>query len=192
MSRSQTGRRGHAGLYKVHEAITPGSCVRQEKRRSTVMNPSRLGIAAGAIVLAMGLATSSASAASAVAAPKPTVSFSFAQQTIDSGAHTKLTYSGRNLPSRSGIFLQLAYGTPTQWYFAEPLSGTAGTATLPGLPAGLYEFRLVVEQGITVVAISQARYLSVVQPGGCGILCDILDSLGSAIGAVITWLLSLF
>jgi hypothetical protein len=157
--------------------------------------PAGLATAATAFVLAAGLAMSSASAASAVtaaAAPAPTISFSFAQQGIDSGAHAKLTYSGRNLPARSGIFLQLAYGTPTHWYFAESLSGTAGTTTLPGLPAGLYEFRLLAEQGITVVAISPARYLSVLQPRDCGILCSILGALGGVVGAIITWLLSLF
>jgi hypothetical protein len=154
--------------------------------------PAGLATAATAFVLAAGLGMSSASAASAAAAPAPTISFSFAQQAIDSGAHAKLTYSGRNLPARSEIFLQLAYGTPTQWYFAESLSGTAGTMTLPGLPAGLYEFRLLAEQGITVVAISPARYLSVVQPRDCGILCSILGALGGVVGAIITWLLSLF
>jgi len=166
--------------------------------------PAGLATAATAFVLAAGLAMSAASAASAAtdaptasavsaaAAPAPTISFSFAQQAIDSGAHAKLTYSGRNLPARSEIFLQLAYGTPTQWYFAESLSGTAGTTTLPGLPAGLYEFRLLAEQGIAVVAISPARYLSVVQPRDCGILCSILGALGGVVGAIITWLLSLF
>jgi hypothetical protein len=154
--------------------------------------PAGLATAATAFVLAAGLGMSSASAASAAAAPAPTISFSFAQQAIDSGAHAKLTYSGRNLPARSEIFLQLAYGTPTHWYFAESLSGTAGTTTLPGLPAGLYEFRLLAEQGITVVAISPARYLSVVQPRDCGILCSILGALGGVVGAIITWLLSLF
>ena len=64
--------------------------------------PAGLATAATAFVLAAGLAMSSASAASAVtaaAAPAPTISFSFAQQGIDSGAHAKLTYSGRNLPA---------------------------------------------------------------------------------------------
>ena len=151
-----------------------------------------LATAATAFVLAAGLAMSSASAASAATAPAPTVSFSFAQQSIDSGASVKLTYSGRNLPARSEIFLQLAYGTPTQWHFAESLGGTAGTTTLPGLPAGLYEFRLIAEQGITVVAVSPTRYLSVVQPRDCGILCSILGALGGVAGAIITWLLTLF
>jgi hypothetical protein len=160
-----------------------------------------LATAATALVLAAGLAMSSASAASAAtdaptasagSAPAPTISLSFAQQAIDSGTHVKLTYSGSNLPARSEIVLQLAYGTPTQWYFAESLSGTAGTTTLPGLPAGLYEFRLLAEQGITVVAISPTRYLSVVQPRDCGILCSILGALGGVVGAIITWLLTLF
>ena len=150
---------------------------------------SCLAIAASVTVLAAGLAISSASAAAAAA---PTVSFSFSQQTVDSGAGAELTYSSSNLPAGSGIFLQLAYGTPTQWHFAEPLSGTAGTVTLPGLPVGLYDFRVVAEQGITIVAISQAQYLSVVQPSGCGILCSILQALGGAIGTVLTWILSLF
>jgi hypothetical protein len=160
---------------------------------------SCLAIAASVVVLATGLAISSASAASAVsatAAPAPTVSFSFSQQTVDSGASAELTYSGWNLPAGSEIYLQLAYGTPTQWHFAEPLSGTAGTVTLPGLPAGSYEFRVVAEQGITIVAVSPAQNLSVVQPQSCGLLCSILnaigDAIGGAIGTVLTWLLSLF
>ena len=164
MSRSQTGRKGHT---------------------------SRLAIAASAVVLAAGLAMSAASAASATptasVAAAPTVSFSFIQQTVDSGSDSKLTYNGRNLPARSELFLELAYGTPTHWYFARPLNGTTGIATLPGLPAGLYEFRVVAEQGITVVAISPARYLSVVQPPGC-LLCSILNGIGAAI---LAWLLSL-
>jgi hypothetical protein len=194
---------GSTELSEAHEAITPGSYFQQEKRRRTAMGhkriSSRLAVAASAVVLAAGLAVSSASAASAEtdtptasAATAPTVSFSFTQQTVDSGDGAQLTYSGWNLPARSEIFLQLAYGTPTQWYFAEPLSGTAGTATLPGLPTGLYEFRLVAEQGITVVAISPARYLSVVQSGGCGLICSIIGGLGGAIGAIVSWLLSLF
>jgi hypothetical protein len=165
---------------------------------------SCLAIAASVVVLATGLAISSASAASAAtdtptasavsaaAAPAPTVSFSFSQQTVDSGASAELTYSGWNLPAGSEIYLQLAYGTPTQWHFAEPLSGTAGTVTLPGLPAGSYEFRVVAEQGITMVAVSPAQYLSVVQPQGCGLLCSILNAIGGAIGTVLAWLLSLF
>jgi hypothetical protein len=165
--------------------IMPGSYFRLKKRRTAVISQkkisSRLAIAASAVILATGLAISAAAAA-------PTISFSFTQQTVDSGAHSKLTYSGRNLPGRSGLFLQLAYGTPTHWYFARPLNGMTGTATLSGLPAGLYEFRVVAEQGITVVAISQTRYLSVVQPQGCGLICTILDGIG---GVVLTWLLSL-
>ena len=156
---------------------------------------SCLAIAASVIVLATGLAVSSASAASAMSAATaaaPTVWFSFSQQTVDSGTSAQLTYSGSNLPAGSALFLQLAYGTPTQWHFAEPLGGTAGTVTLPGLPAGTYEFRVVAEQGITIVAISPAQYLSVVQPSGCGLLCSILDALGGAIGTILTWLLSLF
>jgi hypothetical protein len=181
--------------------IMPGSYFRLKKRRTAVISQkkisSRLAIAASAVILATGLAISFASAASATtetpaagaaAAAAPTISFSFTQQTVDSGAHSKLTYSGRNLPGRSGLFLQLAYGTPTHWYFARPLNGMTGTATLSGLPAGLYEFRVVAEQGITVVAISQTRYLSVVQPQGCGLICTILDGIG---GVVLTWLLSL-
>jgi len=158
---------------------------------------SRLAVAASAVVLAAGLAISSASAASATtgastasaarAVPAPTVSFSFAQQTVNSGAQAKLTYSSRDLPARSGIFLQFAYGTPTKWYFAKQLSGTAGTTTLPGLPPNLYEFRVVAEQGIALVAISPARYLSVVQSRGCGWICAILDGIG---GAILAWLLS--
>jgi len=192
-------RHGSVELDEVHEAIAPGSYFRQEKRCSIAMEQkkisSRVAVAASVVILATGLAMSSVSTASATtdtrtaSTPTPTVSFSFAQQTVDSGAHAKLIYSGRNLPERSEIFLQLAYGTPTEWYFAEPLRGTAGTATLPGLPAGMYEFRLVAEHGISEVAISWARFLSVIPARGCGLICTILEGVGDVI---LAWLLSLF
>jgi hypothetical protein len=184
---------------------TPGSYARQKKGRFHVMEQkrfsSRLAIAASASVLAAGLAMSSTSAASATTdtpnapavsaatVPTPTVSFSFAEQTVDSGTPPKLTYSGRNLPAGSEIFLQLAYGTPTQWDFVKSLNGTAGTATLQSVPAGLYDFRAVAEQGITVVAISPSRYLSVLQPSNSS--CDACAILGSVAGAIVAWLLSL-
>jgi hypothetical protein len=166
---------------------------------------SRPAIAVSIFVLAVGLTVSSVSAASAAtgkagapaiaapAGPAPTVSIAFAQPTVDSGTQPKLAYHGGNLPAGSELFLQLDYGSPAQWDFVKPLNGTAGTATLQSLPAGLYEFRAVAERGITVVAASQAQYLSVVQPSSssCGV-CSILGGVGGgAVGAVVTWLLSL-
>jgi hypothetical protein len=111
------------------------------------------------------------------------------RRTVDSGTHPALTYSGSNLPAGSEIWLQLAYGTPTQWYYTLHLNGTAGTATLPSLPPGLFEFRVVAEQGITVVASSPTQYLSVVQPSGSG--CAICELLGGSIATILAWLLSL-
>jgi hypothetical protein len=158
-------------------------------------------IAASAFVLAVGLTLSSVSAASATtgtvnvpaipatAGPKPTVSFSFTQPTVDSGNQPKLTYSSGSLPAGSKIFLQLAYGTPAQWDFVLSLNNAAGTAALQSLPTGLYDFRAVAEQGITVVAVSQARYLSVLQPSSSS--CAVCSVLGGVGGAVVAWLLSL-
>jgi hypothetical protein len=123
------------------------------------------------------------------ARPAPTVSFSFTQPTVNSGTQPTLTYSSGNLPAGSEIILQLAYGTPTEWDSAKTLSGSGGTATLAALPAGVYQFRLTAERGVTVAAISPARILSVVQPASssCGV-CSILGGVGGAIAA---WLLSL-
>jgi hypothetical protein len=161
---------------------------------------SRMAAAVSTLVLAVGLTVFSVSAVSASAASasvtaarttasEPAVSFSFTQPTVYSGTQPKLTYSSRNLPAGARIFLQLAYGTPAQWDFVKPLGGASGTVTLQSLPTGLYDFRAVAERGISVVAISPTRYLSVIQPpsSSCGI-CSILGGIG---GAVVTWLLSL-
>jgi hypothetical protein len=152
---------------------------------------SRLAATASVFVLAAGVTMLSPSAASAATATPGalSVSFSFAQQTVDSGAQPKLTYRGRNLPARSRIFLQVAYGTPTQWDFVTSLKGTTGTATLQSLPAGLYDFRVVAEQGITVVGTSPTRYLSVVPPSSSR--CDVCEILGGVGGGIAEWLLSL-
>jgi hypothetical protein len=40
------------------------------------------------------------------------------------------------------------YGTPPRWDYVEPLGAVAGVATLPGLPTGLYRFRMAVLNGI--------------------------------------------
>jgi hypothetical protein len=150
----------------------------------------RAALAASTLVLATGLGVSTASAATV---PAPGVSFSFAQQTVDSGAQPKLTYSSSDLPAGSRIFLEVAYGTPTQWDFLETLKGSAGTTTLQSLPTDLYDFRLVAEQGITQVAVSPVKYLSVVQPSSsnCG-ACAIIGGVGGGVaGAIVTWLLGL-
>jgi hypothetical protein len=147
-------------------------------------------LAASTLVLATGFGASTAYAATA---PAPGVSFSFAQQTVDSGAQPKLTYSSSDLPAGSKIFLEVAYGTPTQWDFLETLKGTAGTTTLQSLPTGLYGFRLAAEQGITQVAASPVKYLSVVQPpsSDCG-ACTIIGGVGGGVaGAIVTFLLGL-
>jgi hypothetical protein len=75
------------------------------------------------------------------------------------------------------------------WDSAKTLSGTGGTTTLPPLPAGLYQFRTTVEQGVTVVATSPTRILSVVQPAGSS--CDVCSVLSGVGGAIAAWLLSL-
>jgi hypothetical protein len=152
---------------------------------------SRVALTTSAFVLAAGLGVSTASAATV---PAPAVSFTFAQQTVDSGAQPKLTYSSRNLPAGTRIFLQVAYGTPTQWDFLKSLNGTTGTTTLQSLPTSLYDFRLVAEQGINQVAVSPVEYLSVVQPSSsnCG-ACAVIGGVGGGVaGAIVTWLLSLF
>jgi hypothetical protein len=150
---------------------------------------SRMAVAASVLALAATAVMASAPAASAAPANRPAVSFSFTQPTVDSGVRPQLAYSGRNLPAGSRIILEVAYGSPARWDPVRGLNGRTGTATLPSLPSGLYHFRAVAERGVTVVAISPTRYLSVVQPASstCGI-CAILGGVG---GAIMTWLLRL-
>jgi len=118
----------------------------------------------------------------------PAIMFSFAEQTVVSGDQPQLRYSGTSLPSGSRLFLQLAYGTPSQWTYVEPLKATAGVATITALPTGVYRFRVTALYGVNPVAVSPSQALSVVPPPSSS--CDICQFFGGIGGAVAGWLLN--
>lgn len=141
-----------------------------------------LGIAA-----AMTLMTVPASAWASTT-HSPAITLSFTEQTVLSGDHPQLRYSATSLASGSHLFLQLAYGAPSQWTYVESLKAAAGVATIPALPTGVYRFRVTALYGVNPVAVSPAKVLSVVSPpsSSCGI-CQFFGGIG---GAVASWLLN--
>ena len=138
-----------------------------------------------------GLRSSPPPTAPAAPVPKAAVAFSFARPSVASGDSPRLQYTSRNLPSGAGLYLELKYGTPSQWTSVKHLAVRAsGTVTLNALPVGVYDFRLSALRGIDVVANSPEQVLSVVSPPSssctaCGAVA------GGAAGAVVAWLLSL-
>jgi hypothetical protein len=152
-----------------------------------------LALTTGAVVLASAgaAATTTPPAATppaAAPAATPAASLSFPRREVVSGARPRLRYTTSNLPPGSRLFLQLRYGTPPAWTYVQTLKAPAGAVTLPGLPAGLYLFRINVLDGVTTVTTTPGRYLTVVPAAassGCGI-CQFFGGIG---GAVVSWLL---
>jgi hypothetical protein len=130
------------------------------------------------------LATPAAAQASTMI--RPPVTFSFARESVVSGVHPQLTYSIRNLSAGSRINLQIQYG-PNAWANIETLNGTARTATLPALPAGLYRLRIRVTHGNDAAVISAGQLLTVT-PATSNSACTICSLFGGIGGAVVTWL----
>jgi len=118
--------------------------------------------------------------------PVPSVTLSLPKQSVTSGDQAHLKYDSSNVPAGSRAWLELDYGTPPRWKYVESLGAVAGVATLPGLPTGLYRFRVAILNGIAVVATSASQYLSVVQPpsSSCGI-CQIFSGAGGAIAGFV-------
>jgi hypothetical protein len=148
-----------------------------------VRKPLALALGTAAAILLMAMPAN----ARASTTHSPAITFFFTEQTVVSGDHPQLRYSGTSLPSGSHLFLQLAYGTPSQWTYVEPLKATAGVTTITALPAGVYRFRITALYGVNPVAVSPAKVLSVVPPPSSS--CDICQFFGGIGGAVTSWLL---
>jgi hypothetical protein len=173
---------------RTAEALTRS----RRPRRPPVRKLLPLAVAASIAVL------TAPTAAQASTTAGPSATLSFAQQTVASSAKSQLRYATRNLPSGSHVDLQVEYGAVQQWTSVEILHGTAGTATLPELPAGLYRFRIRVLHGITTVAVSAGHFLTVTQASsssGCSI-CALFGGIGGAVASwflqnAVPWLVSL-
>ncbi|HEX4059450.1 MAG TPA: hypothetical protein VHY58_00390 [Streptosporangiaceae bacterium] len=135
------------------------------------------GVMSAAVPAVAGAATASTSS-------RPSVTFSFVNNQVSSGTQPELTYSARNLPRGSGLYLQWQYGSANAWTYLQTLPGATGTVTVPADPAGVFAYRIRALDGPDVLAVSAPRFLWVAQASGCDV-CQIVGDLGPVAAALI-------
>jgi hypothetical protein len=122
------------------------------------------------VALSGGLATATVIAISmpgiARAATPPSAQLSFSPATISAGTQPNMTFISQNVPVGSLLYLQESSGDGQQWKTVDKTTNTQGTANLAVLPAGEYEFRVVVTGNGSTLGVSAPAPLTVTGPSG--------------------------
>jgi hypothetical protein len=147
-----------------------------------------LAVTAAAAAASMFVAAIPAAADASVAG-RPAVTFSFTQESVTAGTQPQIVYSAKNLPSGSGIFLQVRYGPTLAWTYVETLSAGASTASVPAMSAGIDQYRVRALDNSRMVAVSPARFIDFAPTPGSS-SCTACQLFGGIGGAVVTFVLS--
>jgi hypothetical protein len=112
---------------------------------------------AGLAMLSVGSGVAGASAVGD--AGRPTVSASFPANRVTAGARFKVDYKTHDLPTGSTLFLQRQEGSAHVWKRVERLKGRAGTAEVPKVALGRWEYRIEAWKGPKPVTASAEQTL---------------------------------
>jgi hypothetical protein len=170
----------------------------------------------GALITAVVATVTSASGV-AGAATAPTAQLSFSPATVSSGSRPDMTFMSQYVPSGSFLFLQESSDAGQRWRTVGKTTHTQGTANIAALSEGVYKFRIIIADHGTELAMSAPATLTVTGPGGAapapapapatataapspapsgsGIpWLDIVvkPAWGAIVGAIVTWIISLF
>jgi hypothetical protein len=128
-------------------------------RRSGAVTASAATVLAAAAFFVVGSGT-------AHAATAPTAQLSLSPSTITAGTQPQLTFLSSNAPSGALFVLQESTDGGAQWNDEERTNQSAGTSDLAAEPEGIYDFRIVITDGNTVVATSAPATLTVTGADG--------------------------
>jgi hypothetical protein len=158
--------------------LSPSYRKAKEEMR-VVLNHRVLGATVVMLLIAAPAAPAAASGGSAVSMTLPsdqaTAEMPFA-----------FSYASRRLPTGTTVYLQKQVGTAHVWQDVSRLRGTAGAATAPGRPLGVYKYRLTAVRRHKTVAVSAVQvvysYGTVTIPTLCRALGDPCSGGTEAIG----------
>ena len=102
----------------------------------------------------------------ALAAETPGTQMTFNPSTISAGTQPELTFTSQGAPSGAQFILQESTDSGAQWKSVERTSNAAGSSYLPAASAGVYEYRVLMTQGSTVLAASAPTVLVVTSSSG--------------------------
>lgn len=116
-----------------------------------------------AAVIAIGLS----STVQAHASTRPTAELSFAHPTVSAGVQPQLTFISSNVPSGAILYLEESTDGGQHWKAVSKTTDTQGAANLKALPAGVYEYEIVIaDTSNTELGASAPAKLTVTGPGG--------------------------
>lgn len=129
-------------------------------RRARPSRAVRVGVA-GAVVMA-GVVLGSGTAHAAA----PSTQVTFSPSTISAGAQPDLTFTSQGAPANALFILQESADGGAQWKNVERTNNAAGSSYLAAASEGVYEYRVLMTEGSTVLAISAPAVLTVTGAGG--------------------------
>jgi hypothetical protein len=92
-------------------------------------------------------------------AAKPSANFSFVINKVNQGVKPRFSYSVKNEPRGSEIYLQRQFGSAHTWENVEHLKAASGTTTAPAVRIGPYVYRIRLSTGKKTVTTSRAENL---------------------------------
>jgi hypothetical protein len=94
-----------------------------------------------------------------LAATPTTVSLTFVHGRVNADARFKIHFSSSQLPGGSALYVQRQLGHKHTWTNVDRLSGASGTALVPGVSLGVYEYRISAIRKARVIAASATKSL---------------------------------
>jgi hypothetical protein len=169
----------------------------------------RARITLGCALVAAAAVTVVGVPGAADAATATTVQLSFSSDKISVGTRPDLTFLSQDVPSGSILYLQESLRSSGHWTSMAKTTNTQGTTNIAALSQGVYEFRIIVADNGTQLAVSAPATLTVISAGGTPTPAAIATAAPSGSGIpwmkiivepvwnaivriVIDWILSLF
>jgi hypothetical protein len=121
-------------------------------------------IALGCGLVAAAVVTVAGVSGAANAATAPTAQLSFSPAKVSVGTQPDMKFASQNVPSGSVLYLQESPDGGRQWTTVAKTTDTQGTAKIAAPSQGVYEFRIIVADDGTELAVSAPATLTVTAP----------------------------
>lgn len=154
----------HILAATLSAATTPRKVMQPVSREERDGRIKGRAISAG-LVMAVMTAGVALLGGNAHAAVPPSTQVTFSPSTITAGSRPDLTFTSQDAPPGALFILQESADGGVHWKSVERTNNAAGSSYLAAASAGVFEYRVLMTRGSTVLATSAPATLTVTDPG---------------------------